>query len=141
LEPGNGDVIDEPNGIYFYSDTGTYLAKIIAVNEVGCFDTASVKIKIEPMFAFFIPNAFSPNDDGINDYFSPKGEGLKTYEMFIFDRWGDQIFFTDKLTNQWDGRANDGKKIAPLGVYNYKVRVLDLQKTEHIYVGRVTLVR
>ena len=141
LEPGNGDFVDEPTGKYYYSDTGTYYAKIVAVNEVGCYDTALVKIKIEPIYAFFIPNAFSPNDDGVNDLFSPKGEGIKTYEMFIFDRWGDQIFYTDKFNQQWDGRANDGKKPAPLGVYNYKVLVLDMQKTEHIYVGKVTLVR
>jgi gliding motility-associated-like protein len=141
LIPEDDIEISDPNTDYWYSKPGTYNAAVVAVNEAGCYDTAMVKVKIEPIFAFYVPNAFSPNDDGVNDDFSPKGEGIATYEMIIYDRWGEEIYRSDAMTERWDGRAKDGRKVAQSGVYTYKIKVLDVQKTEHQYLGRVTLVR
>lgn len=141
LEPGDGNRVEFPDGMYIYSDTGTYEARIIAVNEVGCYDTASVKVKIEPIYVFYVPNAFTPNGDSVNDTFYPRIEGFKRYEMIIYDRWGDEVFRTTDLNKHWDGKANGGKNISPLGVYTYTIKVLDIQKNERSYLGSVTLVR
>jgi gliding motility-associated-like protein len=141
MNTGTGVQIFEESSIYTYRDTGYFNAYAIALNEQGCYDTANVIVRIDPVYSIYFPNAFSPNGDDINDFFSPKGEGFKTYEMAIFDRWGEEVFLSKQLDATWDGRSNDGKYISPLGVYNYKVWVRDVFNNDHIYTGYVVLIR
>jgi gliding motility-associated-like protein len=124
-----------------YADTGTYVITLITSTHYGCVDTAYQTITIEPDFEFFIPNSFSPNDDGVNDTFSGKGIFIKEYEMYIFDRWGNLIFFSDDINNPWDGTANHGIDIAQRDVYVYSMKVTDIKNTSHSYRGSVTLIR
>ena len=124
-----------------YKDTGSYVITLITSTIYNCFDTAYQNIYVEPDFLFYIPNSFSPNDDGINDGFSGKGVFIKEYEMSIYDRWGNLIFFTDDLKKQWDGKANHGTEIAQRDVYVYSIQIIDLNKRKHSYKGIVTLLR
>jgi gliding motility-associated-like protein/uncharacterized repeat protein (TIGR01451 family) len=123
-----------------YADTGKYVITLIASNAYSCLDTTHQTIVIEPDFVFYIPNAFSPNDDGINDTFTGKGIFIKDFEMMIFDRWGNLIFYSNDINKPWDGRANYGKKIAQRDVYVYMIKVTDIKSIEHSYRGTVTLV-
>jgi len=107
----------------------------------SCVDSTYKTVTIEPEFLFYIPNAFTPNDDGINDYFSGKGIFIKEYEMMIFDRWGNLIFYTDDINKPWDGRANHGTEIAQRDVYVYTVKITDINRKKHSYKGTVTLER
>ena len=124
-----------------YSDNGKYMITLIASTEYGCKDTSYQTIIIEPDFAFFIPNSFSPNDDGINDNFSGKGIFISKYQMMIFDRWGNLIFFTDDINKTWDGKANYGTGIAQTDVYVYVIKLTDINKKKHEYKGIVKLLR
>jgi len=124
-----------------YADTGTYTIRLIALTQYNCIDTAYETISIEPDFLFYIPSAFSPNDDGVNDSFSGKGVFISNYEMSIFDRWGNLIFFTDDINKPWDGKANHGNDIAQLDVYVYVIKVIDFKNKKHSYKGVVTLTR
>ena len=129
-----------PEHFYDSETAQTYYTNLIVMNQYGCSDTAYVPVEIGPEFTFYIPNAFSPsNDDGINDFFTGKGIGIATYEMWIFDRWGELIFQSDDITKGWDGRANNGDKIAQQGVYVYKIEVRDFSQKHHGYTGHVTL--
>ncbi len=114
---------------------------LIASTQYGCVDTSYQNIVIEPDVAFYIPNAFSPNNDGINDTFSPKGIFISGYEMTIFDRWGNSIFFTDEITKSWDGRASFGDEIAQSDVYIYVIKGTDIKLRKHSYRGIVTLLK
>jgi len=124
-----------------YADTGNYVITLLVTNQYGCVDSTFKNVTIEPDFHFYIPNAFSPNGDGINDSFSGKGVFIKKYEMMIFDRWGDMIFFTDDIDKPWDGKANQGSGVAQQDVYIYSIKVTDNKRKEHNYKGIVTLVR
>ncbi len=124
-----------------YKDTGTYHITLIATTQYGCADTAYQTIVIEPDFIFYIPNSFSPNDDGINDFFTGKGLFIAEFEMSIFDRWGNFIFFTDNIKKPWDGKANHGADAAQEDVYVYVVKVTDYKMIKHKFKGIVTLVR
>ena len=124
-----------------YADTGKYTIMLIASTLFNCKDTAYEQITIEPDFVFYIPNAFSPNGDGVNDFFTGKGIFIEKYEMRIFDRWGNFIFKTTDLNQPWDGRANDGIDIAQQDVYVYQIVVTDIYRKQHNYSGKVTLVR
>ncbi|MGB3948717.1 MAG: PKD domain-containing protein [Bacteroidia bacterium] len=126
---------------YTYSDTGGYQITLITSTQYNCTDTAYQTIYIEPSFLFYIPSAFSPNGDGDNDTFTGKGIFVKEYEMMIFNRWGELIFYTDDLNKPWDGTINYGSIVAQQDVYVYTVKIMDYMKKKHEYHGTVTLVR
>ncbi|MES2285829.1 MAG: PKD domain-containing protein [Bacteroidota bacterium] len=124
-----------------YADTGTYTITLITNTNYGCLDTAYQNISIEPDFVFYIPNSFTPDDDGINETFSGKGIFIIKYEMSIFDRWGNLVFFSDDINTPWDGKANHGKDLAQRDVYIYSINVTDIKTIQHAYKGKVTLIR
>ena len=109
-------------------------------------DTAGHFVEITSEYILFVPNAFSPNKDGDNDYFFPKGIGIdnEEFEINIYDRWGNLIYkYTGKYDqwSGWDGRANGGKDIAQQDVYVWLIRVKDLNDEYHEHIGHVTLLR
>jgi gliding motility-associated-like protein len=124
-----------------YSDTGSYRIRLITTSDKGCKDTTYREILIKNEFGFYIPNAFSPNNDAVNDVFTPLGLGLKSYEMLIYDRWGELIFSTTDISKGWDGSTLNGEKPSQTDVYVYVIRVMDLQNKSHDYTGHVSLVR
>ena len=124
-----------------YADTGTYSIKLVVSTQYNCVDIASQTIVIEPDFTFYIPQAFSPNGDGVNDTFKGQGIFIKDFKMSIFDRWGNLIFVTDNVNTAWDGRVNHGADIAQRDVYVYTIVLTDLKNKIHSYKGTVTLVK
>jgi gliding motility-associated-like protein len=141
LYPGDGTILSNCNSMHTYTDTGTFDAYLIAVNELGCKDTARVKVKIEPNFSFYVPNAFSPNGDNVNDFFYAKGEGIKDYEMLIFNRWGNVVFKGEDISDKWDGLVRNGQDEAPVDIYVYKIVLVDVFNETKTYIGKVVLVR
>ena len=129
--------------IYLNEDTATYLVQQIALNVFGCRDTFDLEVSVKEDFTIFLPNTFTPNNDGINETFSPKGIGLasnlKDYKFYIFNRWGDMVFETDDILESWDGTANNGNKLAPTGVYVWHIK-LDVEGLgRHQYIGHTSL--
>lgn len=135
---GLGDSLTQ-NPYHTYKDTGIYQITLISTNQWGCRDTVVHDVIILGDFAFFIPNAFSPNGDGINEFFTGKGYGIKNYVMYIFDRWGEKIYETTDLSKGWDGRykGTDSQQ----DVYVYRVDIVDIFDKKHKYRGHFTLVR
>ncbi len=124
-----------------YADTGSYIIMLAVANQYGCTDSTYRTITIEPEWSFFVPNAFTPDRDGINDCFQGYGYGLLEYKMTIFDRWGNKIYETKHYDEPWDGRANGGNAIAQKDVYIYQFSIKDIKGRTHTYTGTVTLVR
>lgn len=133
--------LKNPN--YVYQDTGCYPLQLIVKSQFGCIDTLNSEICVEMEFEFYAPNSFTPNGDGINEIFFPQGTGISEsdYEFLIFDRWGREIFKTTKWGEGWNGKVNDGSKIAQIDTYVWLVKVYDVQKNFHQVVGKVSLVR
>jgi gliding motility-associated-like protein len=136
---GDGTTADMENPFHTYADTGDFRVTLIAENVFGCSDTTQGSIYIEGDFSIYIPNAFTPDDDGINDMFRGYGTGISKYEMTIIDRWGTHIFETADYEKPWDGKLEDS--LCQQDTYVYVIRVWDLAGREHAYHGRVTLVR
>lgn len=126
---------------YTYADTGTYLITLITSTQYNCADTTYQTVVIEPNFLFYIPSAFSPNGDGVNETFTGKGIYIDEFEMSIFNRWGDLIYITKDIDKPWDGTANGGSEAAQQDVYIYVVTIKDYLNKKHDYKGTVTLVR
>lgn len=112
----------------------------------GCTVQASVIINVIRLIEVYRPNVFSPNGDGINDFFLIKSnEEVMIKNLNIFDRWGNMVYeITDQMMSEngsdgWDGTFK-GDKLNP-GVFVYHITVLDAAGKEYVYYGDVTLVR
>jgi gliding motility-associated-like protein len=120
---------------------GKLLIVQFAVNSYGCNDTLIKIIDIKPGFAIYLPNAFTPNSDGVNDGFGAKGVGILQFEMQVFDRWGHVIFESNDIYNYWDGTVKGGEEPIKDDVYTWKVQVLDMNHKNHDLTGHVTLLK
>ncbi len=124
-----------------YPDTGTYMVTQIAINEFGCRDTVQHPIRINGETSVFIPNAFTPNSNGLNDVFKPKLYGVIEFQMLIFDRWGNEIFKTEDINEGWNGKIYGVGEPVQQDVYVYKIFTKDILYNDHQYIGHVTVVR
>ena len=139
----NVNIIQDVNDpAHDYTRSGYYTITLTAVDSFGCVDSIKTRVSVSVPFFFYIPNAFTPDGDGINETFAPKGEGVDPdhYSMQIFDRSGMLIFTTRNPYDYWDGRNKHGQ-MCPEGVYVYKILLLNLNEEDKEYTGTVTLVR
>jgi gliding motility-associated-like protein len=130
------------NPEYTFPGVGDYIVWLYVENEWGCTDSTFREIIVKPMITFYIPNAFSPNEDGINDLFMPFGNNVDPdhYQMIIYDRWGKQLFRTDNLNTPWNGTSSEyNGKVVPQGVYVYLIKAT-FDGITKIYEGTVMLV-
>lgn len=133
---------NEVNPAHTYSVAGEYTVRLIVTNTYGCVDEATIVIEVEPEFTFYIPNAFSPTATlGVNDFFTGMGIGIEKYEMWIFDRWGERIFYTDDIYKGWDGKVQGKSQEVQQDVYVWKVKLKDVLGRWHDYIGHVTVLR
>lgn len=126
---------------YAYRDTGNYAAYYLIANASGCTDTIRVNLRVEPEFRFWLPNAFTPNNDGLNDTFGPVFMGIREFDFKIFDRWGQEVFTTTDAGKMWDGTVNGGNLIAPGGVYAWRIVMRNVFGKQFKTDGKVVLVR
>jgi gliding motility-associated-like protein len=122
-----------------YTVVGEYLVTLIVESAEGCRDTTWKVLELKDDYAFWIPNSFTPNDDGTNDYFMVEGFGYSDLAIAIFNRLGDLIFSSTNDTVGWDGKHNGTP--AALDVYVYQVQIKDVFGSPHIYNGTLSLVR
>jgi gliding motility-associated-like protein len=133
--------ISSPEHQFPKDTSGAYNVTLIVQNTNGCYDTTTRPVVIDPQFTFFIPNAFSPDGDGINDTFYGTGVGIIAYDLWIFDRWGNMLFHSDDLFKGWDSKIDGGEEKAQIDVYVWKVKLTDIFNKKHNYIGTVTIVR
>lgn len=122
-----------------YERAGNYAIMMIVENGWGCKDTIVKTIRVEEDVIYYVPDAFTPNGDGINDTFGPKGYGPFTFEISIFDRWGENLFTSTKLNEPWDGTYK-GKECKS-DVYVWKLNVTLPGGKKETKTGHVTLLR
>ncbi len=116
---GDGDTSNIVNPTHTYTATGTYDVWLYTTTAFGCKNSLSKEVFIQPDFAAFAPNSFTPNGDGLNDKFEIKGVGIKKFKLQIYTRWGELIFESNNMENQWDGTYKG--KLVSHGTYVYKI--------------------
>jgi gliding motility-associated-like protein len=137
----DGTIQTEPSFSYSNSDTGTHCIQLILSTDYGCVDSATACYRVAPEYSLYIPNAFTPNGDGLNDMFQIKGVGISDFEMSVFDRWGVLLFQSTDPLKGWTGHHLDTYQPVMQGVYVFKVDVKDIWNKYHSVVGRVHLIR
>ena len=131
---------DCPNPFATPTTSITYEALTTDIH--GCMASAKVEVTVIPAYEIFIPNAFTPNGDGKNDYFEVYGnkEAWKYFSVQVFDRWGEKVMDSNDPNFKWDGQFK-GKQ-APMAVYVYEVHLVYLDNhTDKLFKGTVTLMR
>lgn len=115
----NSDFSIEQNPVHSFIDTGTVVVTQIVTHQSGCRDTSFVILDIIPKVSYFLPNAFTPNLDGLHDEYKGKGVtfGIKSFNMTIWNRYGEMVYATDDYTKGWNGRKNNSGQESPEGVY------------------------
>lgn len=129
--------------MYTYKDSGIYTVNQLVSTDYGCTDTAAITITIKPMYTIYIPNSFTPNNDGINDYFKPTGINIKDIDLLIFDRWGNVIARVQGIDSKgWDGTDYRTGEKCKTEVYNWKLMYVDVFNEKHTdWIGTVTLIK
>lgn len=141
----NVSTITSPTHVY--SDTGNFCVTLIAYGGNGtCPDTSVQCLVISPDVNIWIPNAFTPNNNGNNDVWGPvysDNLAIKEFEMLIFDRWGNLIFKTNDIYAGWDGKQpNNGNKFVMNDVYVYSIRIVEKYiGKEYRFLGHVSVIR
>ena len=138
---GDATASKEEHPVHEFRETGTFEVELYVENDLGCIDKKSITVEVNPVSNVFIPNAFSPNGDGLNDEFNVEGYNLVDdgFELNVYNRWGELIFRSESRTEGWKGVYQNN--IVPQGNYVYKVRVKDVLGNDQEYTGSIAVVR
>ena len=132
--------VDTYNPLGYFPDAGSFTYAVNVTSPYGCIGTDSIHVTVVNQAAFVMPNAFTPNGDGLNDLFMPRSVGYSMLNYFrIFNRWGEEVFFTTSLETGWDGTHNS--KPCDLGTYYWEIGYKDRFGKDGTMKGDVTLVR
>ena len=126
-----------PAGAQVINRDGTVYRITAVRNNQPAVTSTSNYARVEPLMNVYIPNAFTPNGDGINDTFGIKGEGSFEYNLAVFNRWGEKIFESQNPGQQWDGTY----KNQPVQPGEYVYQLMAYGKKYKGQTGVVTLVR
>jgi len=143
---GDGSPISNeinPSHQFDISSSTTYDVWLVATSEFGCKDSAVVTINVFQELIYFVPNAFTPDGDGLNQTFKPvfaAGFDPNDYNLLIFNRWGEVLFESNNDQVGWDGTY--GGKVVQEGTYLYKIEFgLKDDDSRKIVTGHVTLLK
>ncbi|MBS1635137.1 MAG: gliding motility-associated C-terminal domain-containing protein [Bacteroidetes bacterium] len=135
------DTIQDP--MHHYTGQGTYIITLVTYipNSLGCYDTLQAQtINVITNPELYIPNTFTPNNDGFNDVFRVRGPAFGVFYFAVYNRWGQMMFETQDPSQGWDGMFN-GKPCDP-GVFGYYIKARCSENSDEIFKkGNVTLVR
>ncbi len=154
---GDGDASTEENPTHAFAQEGFYDIRLVVENELGCVDTLFREAEVQAIIGgeSNTPNAFTPSLNGptggelgllgnsdpfrTNDVFLPKTEGVVKFSMYIYNKWGQLLFFSDDQNVGWDGYFRGS--LAPAGVYVYRLELTFSDGREEVKVSDLTLLR
>ena len=123
--------------IYFpRKDSGLFNVQLKIKSPFGCLDSANARIIIHPQLSVYIPNAITPNQDGLNDGFYPQGMGIKSFKIKLYSRWG-QLIFDGKENEKWIPLASE----TSINVLVYVIDFVDFNGEHKMETGNVSVVR
>lgn len=128
----------EQNPTLFYNDTLTQQTRLVVTNIYNCKDTSTQRIFILPDVIYYVPTAFSPNDDNINEIFKPIGLAYALeYKFIVFNRWGEKMFETDNPKNGWNGKFKD--KVVEQGLYFFRIEFIGANELRYKEEGSIMI--
>ncbi len=141
-EFGDGSSSNDQNPAHLYTTPGVYFITLTVTDIYNCESTITKEISVLQDFYSYTPTIFTPNNDGLNDTFTPSllNINMNTYNLLVYDRWGNLIFETNDYNKGWDGKLKNGTLLPP-DVYSYKIMYQTNLGVEKQELGRVTMAR
>lgn len=122
---GDGNSSTDENPTHTYLSQGEYEITLQAIDSFGCIQELKKSIRVFDYF-LVVPNVFSPNGDGVNDYFFPKYLNIESLEFWVLNKWGETIFYTPDInSNGWDGTVMGEPAMPGNYVYKLKFKTVD----------------
>ena len=143
---GDGTLYTTNDVSHLYNQTSSgQTIWLTAISDLGCIDSTSINIPYEDAIIYYVPNSFTPDGDEFNNTFMPvftSGIDIYTFEMSIFNRWGEVIFLSNNPNIGWDGSYGIQGLDAQSGVYTFKITFKTPQKDDRqIITGHINLLR
>jgi len=140
---GDGFTDNQSNPYHAYTVAGNFWVTLEVKNQWGCADTIGRNIYVGENDAIYVPNAFTPNGNGLNDEFVPIGQFLNrgVFEFVVYNRWGLEVFISNTPGQGWNGQYRNSGDECQQGVYSWKVTYTDVNGLKKYKFGHVTLVR
>ncbi len=137
---GDGGESSLSNPSYIYRNPGKYSVRLEVTNTIsGCSDSMIYNYVFVDSILLLLPNTFSPNNDGLNDYFLGVQRNFEKFGIVIYNRWGELVFESDNPQFSWDGKLKGD--YLPSGVYPYVVTALGKNRKPYQFTGEVKLIR
>ncbi len=136
---GDGNSSDEAITTHLFDGLGDYIVTLDVTSWVGCTNQAYTIVRGPVLL--YVPTAFTPNNDGINDAFEVVGSQIMTYEIWIMNRWGETVFYSTSLDEVWTGDVQGGTHYAENGIYNWIIRLKGYNTDAQEYTGTLQLMR
>lgn len=138
---GDGSFSTSTNPRHIFIGSGEWPVTLVAFNPFGCTDTVVKIVTVEFLLNYFVPTAFTPNNDSRNEEFKIMVTGIadSTFVLDIYDRWGRTVFSSTDKNIGWNGKFQNGTKACPMDVYGYKVFFRDQNGRRHTKYGSVLL--
>ncbi len=136
--------------LHQFTNLGAYSVTLIVTDNNGCSDSTTNIVNVKEIFTFYVPNSITPDENGLNDAFTPKGYNVDPngFEMYIFDRWGKLFYHTTEWSDNtaakpWNGTLNNSGSVDKVivGVYVYRIIVKELDGPKHEYLGGIAVIQ
>ena len=142
-DPFNNENSNLTEPTYSYLNAGTYPVTLTAYNG-PCIDDTTKNIYIKPVFNLWLPNSFTPDGNDNNDFFPPplvmkENTSILEFEMYIFNSWGEEVFYSKDKNDCWNGKIKQNSKVVP-GYYFYTIEIKDVLGVNHTQSGKVLLI-
>ena len=136
---GDGVTSDDPIVVHEFDGLSDYTVTLDVTSWVGCTNQSYTVVRGPVLL--YVPTAFTPNNDGINDAFKVVGGQIKDYELWILNRWGEEVFHSTSLDDFWMGDVQGGAHYAENGIYNWIIRLKGFNTDAEEYTGTLQLMR
>lgn len=139
--PSSTSTLQNPS--FTYPGSGCYDVVLEVASVNGCTDSTVNEVCIDPDVSIYVPNTFTPNGDGVNELFFAQGIGIDPdkFQLWVFDRWGNLIFYTEDMNEGWDGKVQGSSELCQIDTYVWKIKCIDLLAKKHNLIGHVNLIR
>ncbi len=127
--------------IHRYDKPGTYPVAVELTNADGCTETVSQNVVVHEGLSVFVPNSFTPANDGVNDGWRAEGVGVESFHLLVIDRWGEVLFETDDMERYWNGSPR-GEGLSHMNdLFIYMIEVQGVCEDFERLTGTIMLVR
>lgn len=136
---GDGSTSNEFEPSHNFIDNNQQIVTLHAESPLGCRD--SITGVFEPIMDIYVPSAFTPNGDGINDVFRANGNSIRNFQLWIYNRWGELVFFSEDINEPWLGEVKGGEYFAQDDVYTWVIKAVGVRNNSFERTGTVILLR